>query len=253
MSDNKILKTYWEGKITNLEILAIKSYLANGHIIFVYTYPKYNSHIKSFHENMEIRDASEILSVEKRWKIKGMSTIFSDLFRYYLLYKTGGWWMDLDIVLLKPITTESQIVLSLHFSEKEGNRLSGLFLNAAPLKMPKGHILGETCIREAESRDFEKLNHADLGPLLIDKEVPKLKLEKYIVPPEIYSPIGFHEVQRVIEPGFGFDRITGNTVAIHLFNTTWSHGMQANNQINKNATYHPDCLYEWLKKKYDVS
>jgi hypothetical protein len=29
---------------------------------------------------------------------------FADLFRYKMLYERGGWWVDLDLILLRPLT-----------------------------------------------------------------------------------------------------------------------------------------------------
>jgi len=29
---------------------------------------------------------------------------FADLFRYKMLYEHGGWWVDLDLILLRPLT-----------------------------------------------------------------------------------------------------------------------------------------------------
>lgn len=249
MSDNHVLKTYWEGPLSNLEILSIKSFIANGHTILVYTYDK---KMKSFDKSMEVKDASEILPIEKRYQVKGMSTIFSDVFRYYLLYKDGGVWVDLDLVLLKPITTDNPIVMSYAFKKKENGGMLNLALNSVPLKVPKGHALVEAFLKNVESKDLGNQNHAYLaGPLMII-EVSKLNLCHYIVSPEIYSPLGWWEAPWTIHPGFGFDRIQPVTVAIHLFNTSWSHGENTNKPIDKNGKYHPESLYEALKKKYGV-
>jgi hypothetical protein len=73
-----------------------------------------------------------------------------------------------------------------------------------------------------------------------------MKLDEYVVSPEVYCPLGWSEAYRVTEPNFGFDRITKNTVAIHLFNYLWTYGRN----VDKNGKYHPDSLYEWLKRKY---
>jgi len=202
---------------------------------------------------MEVRDAAEILSVENRNRVKGMSTIFSDVFRYYLLFNHGGTWVDLDFVLLKPITTESPIVMSYAFRKKEDGAMLDLALNSVPLKVPKGHALAEAFIKSTESKDLGNQNHSLLaGPLMII-EVSKLNLCRYIASPEIYSPIGWWEAPWITHPGFGFERITPSTVALHLFNTSWNHGENLGNPIDKNGKYHPESLYEVLKKKYEVS
>lgn len=243
MNDNQIIKTYWEGSISNLETLSIKSFIANGHTIIIYTY---DNRLKSFDKNMLVLDAAEIVPKSKRLEVKGVSTIFSDLFRYYLLDKIGGWWMDLDIVLLKPITTEKPIVASLQFFKQTQDGYMDHQLNAAPLKISQGHALAKSCIRSCESYDLGKLCHAQLSGCLLEKEIAKLNLSNFIVPAEIYSPIGWGEAHRVVEPKFGFDRITPNTVAVHLFNYMWTH----KEHIDKNGKYHPDSLYEYLKRRY---
>jgi hypothetical protein len=241
MNENTVIKTYWEGALSNLEILSIKSFIANGHKIFIYTY---DNNLKSFDENMVVLDASDILPKKKRIEIEGIPTVFSNFFRFYLLEKTGGWWTDLDIVLLKPITTDSPLVFSLHL----GADYYCTGINAAPLKVPKNHAIAKALIEAAESLSPEDRKQG-MGSKLVTREVYRLKLDDYIVPPEIYSPLGWAEAYRVTEPNFGFDKITENTVAVHLFNYLWSYGKK----IDKNGKYHPDSLYEKLKKKYDVS
>jgi len=244
MNSNEIVRTYWEGKLSNLEILSIKSFIANKHKIFIYTYDK---NMRSFDKDMIILDASEIVPEERR-KRSGriMSSIFSDIFRYYLLYKTGGWWVDLDIVLIKPIATEDQIVIS-SFIRKSEWGIQGI--NNAPLKIPKEHDLAKACFERAEAIDLRKTVHTQIGGPLLEKEVKTLGLTTHVVSPEIYSPLGSWEAHRVVEPKFGFDKITLNTVAVHLFNTTWSFGRK----IDKNGKHHPESLYEYLKRKYDVN
>jgi len=252
MSDNTVLKTYWEGPLSKLENLAIKSIIANGHTLFIYTYDTRS--IKSFHKNMVVLDASDIIPLERREKTDGglsAKTIsqtsrntFANFFRYCLLYKTGGWWFDLDIVLLKPVTTEMPVVIPLHFSIDKKN----VSVNNAPLKIPRGHILAESLVKSTSSMDLSNLVRCTIGPTLLEKTVRDMKLDQYLVSSDVYSPIGWGEIHRIIEPKFGFDRITKDTVAIHLFNFMWSYGRN----IDKNGKHHPDSLYEWLKRKYEI-
>jgi hypothetical protein len=241
MTDNRIIKTYWEGPLSKMEILSIQSFLANGHAVYLYTYDK---KIKSFDPNMTVIDASEIIPQKRRPEVKGISTIFSDLFRYHLLQKTGGWWMDLDIVLLKAVSTKMPIVASLCFCMPEGQ----ITLNNAPLKIPKGHPLADACIRSAESENLGKLHHGQLSGDLVQRQITKLQLDHFVVTPEVYSPIGWGEAHKLVEPNFGFNRIVSSTVAIHLFGNMWSRGRK----MNKNAKYPDDSLYEWLKRKYSI-
>ena len=59
-----------------------------------------------FREGAELKNAEEILLkkntcfINKNYPIDGI--FFSeDKFRYNLLYKKGGWWVDTDIICLK--------------------------------------------------------------------------------------------------------------------------------------------------------
>jgi hypothetical protein len=156
------------------------------------------------------------------------------------------------MVLLKPITTESPIVMSMSFKEKINGKFDKLALNSNPLKVPQGHALAEAWLRNAEKRDIAKEMHGDMSGSLVEKEARSMNLENYFVKPEIYSPLGWLEGYKAINPGLYFDRITPETVAIHFFNVMWSHGENTGKPLDKNKKYHPDSLYEFLKKKYGI-
>ena len=55
-------------------------------------------------EGVIIGDANEILDkkyIFKHWS--GNYATFADIFRYKLLYERGDWWVDLDLICLKPL------------------------------------------------------------------------------------------------------------------------------------------------------
>jgi hypothetical protein len=110
------LQTFWTGNpIGRLERAALQSYVNQGYTVHVYTYLP----LQAFRANLpskthiKVYDARTILSEDKIFKYtgreKGKRTDaysflpFSDLFRFTMLHKKGGTWMDLDVFLLKPI------------------------------------------------------------------------------------------------------------------------------------------------------
>jgi len=58
-------------------------------------------------EGVTVRDASEILPAERMFRCpsgtlnEGSLSGFSNLFRYTLLQRIGGWWVDTDVCCLR--------------------------------------------------------------------------------------------------------------------------------------------------------
>jgi hypothetical protein len=76
------------------------------------------------------------------------------------------------------------------------------------------------------------------------KAVKKCDLDNYKTSHEAFCPIDYEEWCKVLEPGFEL-LLTERTYAIHLWNEMWRVAGQ-----DKNAQYHPSCLYEKLKQNY---
>jgi len=159
-----------------MEMLTIRSFIANGHIFYLWLYDQPN--IKKT-EGLIIRDASEIISREFVFSYKNKNTFghgkgsyagFSDIFRYKLLYEYGGWWVDMDLTCLRSFDFEADYVFRAHHElDVVGNIL----------KCPKGSDLMKASYEEAmqtvtaENTDWHK-------PIEI--------LNKYIA---VYSLSGF--------------------------------------------------------------
>jgi hypothetical protein len=90
----------WIGpRLSALEQLSIRSFLAHGHPYHLYAYEK----ISGVPAGVEIRNAEEILPSSLVFKVQdGYHAGFSDWFRWKLLLERGGWWADLDVVALRP-------------------------------------------------------------------------------------------------------------------------------------------------------
>lgn len=106
---NKLVANFfWVGKITPYEILSFKSFADNGFSVKVWTYRNFledplNLLIKY---NINLYDANNVLDESLLFKFtqggkKGSISSFSNLFRFTLINKNGGWWFDSDCVCLK--------------------------------------------------------------------------------------------------------------------------------------------------------
>jgi hypothetical protein len=83
----------------------------------------------------------------------------------------------------------------------------------------------------------------DTGPRLLTELVAKHGLGKYQKAYSTFCPVTDVEWHTLLEPYVV--AIPAEAYAIHLWNSYWQLEPQ-----DKNADYHPDCIYERLKRKY---
>lgn len=98
---------FYGGKLNLLEKLTIHSFIANGCQFNLYTYNKNCTDISD--NNFNIINANEIVDYSKFFTYTGKGDCprnsvggFSDVFRFNLLLKTVGWYVDMDVTCLKP-------------------------------------------------------------------------------------------------------------------------------------------------------
>lgn len=118
---NKIIHGMWIGnELSKMEILTIKSFVANGHVFYLWVYD--NPTIPEIGQ-LVIKDACEIIPREEVFSYKNKNKFghgkgsyagFSDIFRYKLLHEYGGWWVDMDVTCLKTFDFDSPYVFRSH-------------------------------------------------------------------------------------------------------------------------------------------
>ena len=102
------IQSLWIGDpLSNLEKLCIQSFMDNGHEFHLYTYGE----IGGIPEGTIIKDGNEILPASDIFYTRSKYIApFSDWFRYALLAKRGGFWVDMDTVCIKPFDFKEEIV-----------------------------------------------------------------------------------------------------------------------------------------------
>src|SRR3954467_14258102 len=93
-----VINELWIGQLSPVEQLCLKSFVAKGHNVHLYTYDA----IENVPQGVTLQDAAQILPPSqifrnRRGRGKGSLAGFSDLFRYKLLLDKGGWWVDTDV------------------------------------------------------------------------------------------------------------------------------------------------------------
>lgn len=239
--ENKIIQSFWVGKITTMERLCIRSFMANGHEFNLYTYGT----LEGVPDGCVIKDAAEILP-ESDIKRFPFIQQFADFFRYTLLYKKGGWWVDMDMVCLKPIDLEQPYVFVPIINCPPAHAL-----NFAVIKVPKESPVVKSCIEESLKRDWQTMEFQSIGPDLWGPKVAEFGLEQYVTPIEMFDPIHWPRIAEITLPDKTWDLT--NSYGLHLFHAAWNPGSPRAWGAGAPSTdaKHPDgCLYEQLKRKY---
>jgi len=175
---------FWHGSpISLLERLTLKSFIANGFKVNLWVY----DHIydKECPEQVTICDANLVIPQEKLFTYKGYGDCrkgslggFSDLFRYYLIYKFGGMYMDMDSTCLANFDTSAEYIIKPH---KNCGTVANL------LKAPAGCDFLKKCIDLTE-QNITADNNSWIRPVKIFNDmVVECKLQQYIAPIDYFG------------------------------------------------------------------
>ena len=237
---NDIVQGLWIGqRLSVMEQLSIRSFLAHGHRYHLYTYDK----VEGVPRGAVLRDAREILPRDRIFRYTEFDTYagFANFFRYKLLWERGGWWSDSDVVCLRPFHFAGDYVFS---SERDiaGADVVNVGVMKAPARSSLFAYAWETC----NAKDPRTLRWGEVGPALAAVAVAKFGLQSSVQTAAVFCPIDFFEWQAVLdgtrEWSFGPE-----TCAVHLWNELWRRCGR-----DKDAVYAKTCLYERLKRQYNM-
>src|SRR5438270_10250941 len=123
----EMLNSLWFGEqLGYLEQLSIKTALAVGHPYTLYSYEP--DTLRGVPAGIEVKDAREVMDDPRRLRhFEGkFKALGSDFFRYEIFAKELGYWVDLDVLFLRPLTFADDYVFGW---EKPGS------INGAVLKL----------------------------------------------------------------------------------------------------------------------
>lgn len=255
-ADNLVVQGFWSGPITAMERLSIASFLQNGHRFDLYTYDA--REVQSVPPgNVHICDAREIVP-ESEVSTFRCAQQFSDYFRIALLLKKGGWHSDLDVVLLRPLDFSADFCF---YRDHDESTISFAFSKA-----PAGSSLMRHCydyLSQMAPDDRARLSWQEVGTEFVSGAVEYFNLTAFAQPGYVLDPVHWSRVRDLIDPTAAFD--LSRSYSVHLFHAAWNSGPadsmgkgfdlghRLDNPIWTDATYHPDCLYEQLKRRFNVN
>lgn len=215
------VRTFWTGPdLSYYEDLSLRSAVAAGARVLLYTYNK----TLNVPDGVELVDAREVFSgplYQFHHNDGDLSlALHSDLFRYLAIQKFGGWYMDLDIVVMKPSLPDDKIYLA--YQEDD-------VANAAVMKFPAQSPIMTAAIDEAMRLLPEAgisapgANHGIVGPALITRLVSQYAIDHLVRPKGSAYEIHPNEVLMFFDPAqceMAFERVASSDF-VHLWNDLW--------------------------------
>jgi hypothetical protein len=223
LMNNSPIHALWIGtQLSPIELLCIHSFLEHGHDFHLWVYDSIETPLL---DAVILEDASLIIPKEEVFCYKNTNQFghgkgsyagFSDLFRYKLLHDHGGWWVDMDVICLRPLEFEEDYVFRTHHDFPVVGNI---------MKCPKGSPLMFDCYCETKiSVDAENIDWNK--PIeILNRNIVKHQLQSQIK--EITNPDSWLFVRKLL---YKNTILPENWYAIHLLNEEWRR-----NKINKMA------------------
>ena len=231
MTDNHIIQGLWIGpRLTVMEQLCIRSFLANGHDFHLYTYGQ----VEGIPEGTTVKDANEILPFSDKFRHVQQ---FADCFRWKLLFERGGWWVDLDVVCLRPHDIPEEYVFPDGLLCVGQNRV-----NNSNVKAPAGSPIMKHCWEACQKVNPNSMEYGGAGPLILANAIEKFGLQRYIFPTWAFLFVPYFEFTRLLK---GPTPLPPDAYAVHLYNEMWK-----GSGYSKEAQHPSECVYERLKRRY---
>lgn len=211
------IQTMWVGKrLTQMEHLALASFVAHGHTVHLYAYSLPESEVPA---GVELRDAREVLPEDQIFTYgpsagpgNGSMAAFSNVFRYKLLLDRGGWWVDTDVVCVRPFPDRRAVVAAERYPDKK------VIAASCAMCFPPGSDVMRYCLDEANAVDKATLKYSEIGPKLVNRAIQKFGQRRLLAHPDEFCPIDWFTVEKLVQPGVTVPR---RAYAVHLWNEMW--------------------------------
>ena len=184
---------------------------------------------------IELSDASSILPEAKivRYRRGGSVAPFSDWFRYELLKRGLGTWIDTDMYLLRPLEEQAEhlfaeerpgvinnAVLRLPANSPILHELLAPFQGFLPTWVAPTYRLRWRLRKWVTGRaDVGSLPWGSTGPAALTAAAAKFGLSSLASPPEAFYPVPWQRAAWIVDPTRELvQMVSDSTVGIHLWN-----------------------------------
>jgi Alpha 1,4-glycosyltransferase conserved region len=228
--------TLWVGEsLGAVERACLRSVMRQGHRLTLYCY----SEPIGIPENVELQNAASILPASAIVRHRGGSVApFSDRFRYELLKRGLGTWVDTDMYLVRPLDEQSDILFG---EEKAG------VINNAVLRLPYNSPLLDELLRPFRGEvpswltpskqlasflrkslsgavDIGAMPWGTTGPAALTAAARKFGVSSLALPPMTFYPVPWQKADWIVDPKLELAQMIGeSTTGIHLWNECIQH------------------------------
>ncbi|HET9810298.1 MAG TPA: hypothetical protein VFP53_01210 [Sphingomicrobium sp.] len=224
--------TLWVGdSLGPVERACFRSVLRHGHELALYVYREPSG----VPEGVELRDAANILAESAVFHHRsGSVAFFADWFRYELLKRGAGTWVDTDLYLLAPLDIERPCLFGLETPEILNNCVLRLPTDSpilppllavfeqrvVPKWLPLHHYLAARLRQWLNGEaDVSKLPWGSTGPLALTAVAKRFGLSSQALPPDAFNPVPWHKADWIRDPAISLGEMTTRrTVGVHLWN-----------------------------------
>lgn len=236
-----LFQTFWfGGALSPYETLCLASFVAHGHRVDLHTYDAG----LQVPEGVTLRDAAAIAPPDAVFRYRGgvgagSVAAFANLFRYELLLREGGWWIDTDMVCLGGAIPESATFFAL---EQPGQ------VNCAMIRFPPDHPVMRAC-RDESRRLGADLAWGQTGPRLLTAVLAGQGLLGEAAPSATCYPFDWTQTVRLFDPAAvaALHQANAGAFAIHLWNEILRRA-----GIHKWVGVPPGCYLDELFRRHGI-
>ncbi|MEL6873838.1 MAG: hypothetical protein AAGM33_00020 [Pseudomonadota bacterium] len=230
------LNSLWVGnKLSYLERLCLVSGLATGHEFTLWSYEP--EKLEGVPDGVELRDAAEVMPRDRllTYADTGSVALGANFWRYELLARDLGYWVDMDFYFLRPFDFAEDHVFGWEY---EG------WVNNAVLLAPAGSAMVHdlNTIPQPNQRPpwfgpkrslafyWQRLTKGPIGldempwgtyaSGLVTHVIKKNRIENHARPPTVFYPVRWKDARALYEPAEVVEgMLADDTCAVHMWHS----------------------------------
>ena len=212
--------TLWIGDaLCPVERACLRSVMHQGHSLALYAYRQPSG----VPDGIEIRDASDVLPESAIVRHRsGSVALFSDWFRYELMGRGLGTWIDTDLYLVASLDMDraylfgKQVVSPVRpwrWRVRES-------INGSVLRLPPDSPMLPPLIAQFTGQsDLSQRRWGSAGPFALTDVAERCGFSSEALPSDVFNPVPWYRARWILDPARALsDLVTERTVGIHLWN-----------------------------------
>jgi hypothetical protein len=208
-----VVRTFWHGPFSPYEALCLRTFAAAGIRVELFS----DQPAMELPDGVVLRNARDIIDDDVafyRHEFDGPSpALHSNHFRYALLEKIGGWWIDADVLFVADALPATSRFIARQADDE---------LNTAVMKFPAGDPLMRACHVRSVAMGIDA-RWGEVGPKLLSRLQPEFAPQLEPAEREVAYAIGPDEFQKFLLPDAcdEVERRISQSAFVHLWNEMW--------------------------------